>query len=121
MLIACFVFSKVMTVEVFNSENAIKTHFSSIPKTESVYFNFYGFTLVALLTDLFYTRFEVVLAETNPGKPEISIKHMLFDALLEPLTLPKLNANFNYSTFRYSKEREGRWKEMQDYFKKMLA
>ena len=119
MLVSCFVFSKVFTVEVFNSANAVKTHFSTIPKTESVYFNFYGFTMVALLTDLLYKRFENYLTESNPGKPEISVKHMLFEALLEPMN--NKNTNFNYSTFRYGKERESRWKEMEDYFSKMLA
>ena len=34
---------------------------------------------------------------------------MLFDALIEPLDSDNRNANFNYSTFRYGKEREKRW------------
>lgn len=54
MLIACFVFCKVLMIEVFNSPSAPKTLFSGVIKTETVYFGFYGFTLVTLLTDLLY-------------------------------------------------------------------
>ena len=35
--------------------------------------------------------------------------------------MSKKNNQFNYSTFRYTKEREKRWKEMEDYFKRMMG
>ena len=85
MIIAIFVVVKVFVVDVFNSSHAAKNLFSNLAKTESVYFSFYGMTLVALLTDLLFLRFKVHLMDMNPDKPEISIKHMLFDTLLEPL------------------------------------
>ncbi len=59
MIIACFVISKVLVHDVFNNAYATKSLFSDVPKTESVYFHFYGLTLVALLTDLLYKRFQV--------------------------------------------------------------
>ena len=49
------------------------------------------------------------------------IKNLLFDSLLEPLDPSNRNSNFNYDTFRYGPEREKRWVEMEDYFKKMLG
>ena len=61
------------------------------------------------------------MAESNPGIPAINVKHMLFDALLEPLSDENRNAQFNYSTFRYGKEREDRWLEMEDLFNKLLS
>ena len=73
------------------------------------------------MTDLLYKRFQVELAENNPGKDVIKIKHMLFEALLEPLDAENRNNQFNYSTFRYGKEREKRWLEMEDYFKRMMG
>ena len=121
MVIACFVVCKVLVHDVFNNPQASKTLFSELPKTESVYFHFYGLTLVALMTDLLYKRFQVELAENNPGKDVIKIKHMLFEALLEPLDAENRNNQFNYSTFRYGKEREKRWLEMEDYFKRMMG
>ena len=121
MLIAIFVVVKVFVVEVFNSNNKAKNLFANLPKTELVYFNFYGMTLVALLTDIIYSRFTLNLTDMNPDKSEISIKHLLFDSLLEPLDEKLRQSQFNYSTFRYGKERQKRWNEMEDYFKKMLG
>ena len=57
MIIACFVVCKVFVHDVFNNTYATKSLFSDIPVTESIYFPFYGFTLVALLTDLLFKRF----------------------------------------------------------------
>ena len=57
MIIACFVISKVLVHDVFNNAYATKSLFSDVPKTESVYFHFYGLTLVALMTDMLYKRF----------------------------------------------------------------
>ena len=121
MIIACFVVCKVFVHDVFNNAYATKSLFSELPKTESVYFHFYGLTLVALLTDLLYKRFQVELSERNPGQEVTTIKHMLFDALLEPLDQENRNNQFNYSTFRYGKEREKRWLEMEEYFKRMMG
>ena len=59
MIIAIFVFCKVFAHDVFNNTKGTKTVFSEIPKTETVYFSFYGLTLIALLTDLLYKRFQV--------------------------------------------------------------
>ena len=121
MIIACFIVSKVFVVDVFNNAYATKSLFSEIPKTEIVYFHFYGLTLVALLTDLLFKRFRVELTDKNPGKDATEIKHRLFDALLEPLDQENRNNQFNYSVLRYSKEREKRWNEMEDYFKQMMG
>ena len=57
MIIAVFVVSKVLVHDVFNNAYATKSIFSDVPKSESVYFHFYGLTLVALLTDLLFKRF----------------------------------------------------------------
>ena len=92
MIIAIFVFCKVFAHDVFNNSKGTKTVFSDIPKTETVYFSFYGLTLIALLTDLLYKRFQVELAESNPGIPASNVKHMRFDALLEPLSDSNRNA-----------------------------
>ena len=89
MIIACFIVSKVFVHDVFNNTYATKSLFSEIPKTEMIYFHFYGLTLVALLTDLLFKRFRVELKDKNPGMDAIKIKHMLFDALLEPLDQSK--------------------------------
>ena len=121
MIIACFVISKVLVHDVFNNTYAIKQLFSDVPKTETLYFHFYGLTLVALLTDLLFKRFQVQLSDKNPDKSVSEIKNLLFDSLLEPLDPSSRNANFNYDTFRYGPEREKRWIEMEDYFKKMLG
>jgi len=72
---------------------------------------------VALLTDLISSRFQAFLEEANPEKNVIGIKHLLFDALLEPLGYEANQSNqFTYSTFRYGKEREKRWVEMEEMF-----
>lgn len=84
MIISVFVIVKVFVLDVFNNY-ATKKLFSDIPRTESVYFHFYGLTMVALLTDLLLRRFSTQLQEANPGKSADSLKHMLFDALIEPL------------------------------------
>ena len=85
LIIACFVVCKVFVHDVFNNAYATKSLFSEVSKTESVYFHFYGLTMVALLTDLLFKRFHVELVNKNPGQDALKIKHMLFDALLEPL------------------------------------
>ena len=121
MIIACYIICKVFVHDVFNNTYATKSLFSDVPKTESVYFHFYGLTLVALLTDLLFKRFQMELAEHNPGRSSQDVKHMLFDALIEPLDQEQRPNSFNYSTFRYSKEREKRWNEMEEFFKKMLG
>jgi len=59
MIIAIFVIVKVLVYDVFNSARATISLFGDVPKTESVYFHFYGLTLVALLTDLLHKRFQV--------------------------------------------------------------
>ena len=105
MIIACFIISKVLVHDVFNNNYATKSLFSDVPKTESVYFHFYGLTLVALLTDLLYKRFQVQLSDRNPGRSISEMKNMLFDSLLEPLDAENKNEKFNYDTFRYGPER----------------
>ena len=57
MIISIFLVSKVFAHDVFNNTYATKQLFSDVPRTESVYFHFYGLTLVALLTDLLFDRF----------------------------------------------------------------
>lgn len=121
MIIAVFVVSKVLVHDVFNSAYTTTSLFSDLPKTEAVYFHFYGLTLVALLTDLLYQRFQIQLAEANPGRSMVSTKHLLFDALLEPIESEGSRNQYSYSTFRYAKEREKRWHEMEDYFKRLIS
>ena len=57
MIISIFLVCKVFAHDVFNNTYATKQLFSDVPRTESVYFHFYGLTLVALLTDLLFDRF----------------------------------------------------------------
>ena len=59
MIISVFVICKVLVQDVFNNEDVTKSLFSDVKKHESVYFHFYGLTLVALLTDLLYNRFQI--------------------------------------------------------------
>ena len=54
-------------MEVFVSPFTTSTLFNDIAKTETVYFNFYGLTLMTLLTDLLYERFQIELTDSNPG------------------------------------------------------
>ena len=50
-----------------------------------------------------------------------TLKHMLFDALIEPLDQEQRPQQFNYSTFRYKKKRKERWREMENFFRKMIG
>ena len=57
MLIAIYIVVKVLVHDVFNNTQMTASLFSDVPKTESVYFHFYGLTFVAILTDLLHARF----------------------------------------------------------------
>lgn len=67
MVITIYVVVKVLVMEVFVSPFTTSTLFNDIAKTETVYFNFYGLTLMTLLTDLLYERFQIELTDSNPG------------------------------------------------------
>lgn len=56
MIIAIYVISKVLVHEVLNNKQT-RTIFKTVQETEMVFFHFYGLTLIALLTDLLYSRF----------------------------------------------------------------
>lgn len=59
LMIGAFVVSKVLVQDIFNNRHALNSLFQDIPKSEHIYFHFYGMTLVALLTDLIFKRFGV--------------------------------------------------------------
>ncbi len=56
LLISVFVISKVIVRDVLKSP-LTDTIFKSVPETEFSYFQFYGLTLTALLTDFIYDTF----------------------------------------------------------------
>ena len=78
MLISVYVVSKVLIIDLFNNPEAIKKHFGDVPKRETVYFTYYGMTLLTLLTDLLYKRFGALLAAQSFGKKEAEIKQEIF-------------------------------------------
>ena len=79
-------------------------------------------TLVALLTDLIFKRFGVQLLDTDSSdRSSVQIKHKLFADLLEPMEPDDKPYSLNYSTFRYSADRQKRWDEMTNYFVKFLG
>ena len=74
-------------------------------------------TLVALLTDLILTRYGAQLNDSEASvKTSLQIKHKLFEDLLEPMEPDERPQSLNYSTFKYSRERQKRWDEMYNYF-----
>ena len=94
-----------------------------------MYFHFYGMTLVALLTDLIFKRFgiQIIDEDTDPfknlnlKKSKLQLKNKLFESLLESIEPHERPKSLNYSTFRYSPEREKRWGEMYTYFVKFMT
>lgn len=79
-------------------------------------------TLVALLTDLIFKRFGVQLLDNDSSdRSSVQIKHKLFEDLLEPMEPDEKPYSLNYSTFRYSADRQKRWDEMTNYFVKFLG
>ena len=79
-------------------------------------------TLVALLTDLIFKRFGVHLIDLDQNESKsLKLKHKLFEDLLEPMEPDEKPYSLNYSTFRYSPDRQKRWDEMYNYFVKFLG
>ena len=88
-----------------------------------IYFQLYGMTLIALLTDLVYKRFRDQLHEVTATEESITdIKQSIFEDLLEP-TKPgeKPRKLIYYTLFRYSSNRQKRWDEVTNYFVKFLG
>ena len=79
-------------------------------------------TLVALLTDLIFKRFGIDnLDDSNGEKSVQQIKHKLFEDLLEPMEPDEKPYSLNYSTFKFSADRQKRWNEMYNYFVKFVG
>ena len=79
-------------------------------------------TLVALLTDLIFKRYGIQLIDSEAGeKTSLQLRHTLFEDLLEPMEPDEKPHSLNYSTFKYSSERQKRWDEMYTYFVKLIG
>ena len=104
LLISAFVISKVLASDIFINRHTIDVVFDELPKSEHMYFHFYGMTLVALLTDLIFKRFGIQLLDNeNEDKSSAQVKQELFQDLLDPAN--GSTKNLNYSQFKYSPER----------------
>ena len=122
LLIGAFIFSKVLSQEVFEDSDTLKTHFSDVPQTEKVYFHFYGMTLIALFTDLIVKRFGLSLIDSeNAALDSTQLHHRVFDGLLQPLDSDVRPKSLNYSTFKYTGARLRRWNEVYSLFVEFLG
>lgn len=57
LMITVFVFSKVIVQEILDKPATIAKELESAPESERTYLHAYGMTLIALMTDLFYSMF----------------------------------------------------------------
>ena len=122
LLIGAFIVSKVLVQDIFNNRHILDSLFKDMAKGERIYFHFYGMTLVALLTDLVFKRFGTDLLEKGgENKSGLQIRHKIFEDLLEPMEPDAKPYSLNYSTFKYSPDRQKRWDEMYNYFVKFIG
>ena len=117
-----FVISKVFLREIFDDAELIKAEFTDIPNNEKVYFHFYGMTLITLLSDLIIRRFGVNIIDKDIEDSNINqVRNRVFDGLLEPVAADARPKYLNYTTFKYSGDRQKRWDEVYDLFIEFLG
>lgn len=119
--ISVFVLCKVLVGEVLDNPETIMGYLGDLPDAEQANLHAYGMTLLALLTDLFFTMFNVEYFRLCPKQYfnwEIR-EHMFCDMQTyvaqsgEALTMSKMVGDATYKTFRFSKEREKEWNQLQ--------
>lgn len=98
--------------------------FPGVPLTEMLYFELYSYTIIALLTDIYFEMFAVQILEL-PDTQDLNdnqIKQLVFLYLM-PKNTP-IRPGFNYQNMRYRDDEivsKEEWQKLLDFTKQLIT
>lgn len=92
--------SKVLVGSLLEHKIAKRANFVGLKIQETSYFSQYGFTLIALLTDVLFEAYAQQIIEDQPLNSEIDLRKQLFINILPPEI--EIQRKFSYTQVRYN-------------------